>query len=79
VVKNSRLESFFEAVTAIIGKAIRKPDLEYVKLPDEQLRPVLLQLRKYGRRPSGNVGSTELWLHAVAGKGVTREHNPNFL
>lgn len=34
----------YKEVTAIIGKAINKPDLEYVKLPDEQLRPVLLQL-----------------------------------
>jgi uncharacterized protein YbjT (DUF2867 family) len=30
--------------TAIIGKAIDKPDLEYLQLPDEQLRPALLQL-----------------------------------
>ena len=34
----------YTEVTAIIAKAINKPDLEYVKLPDEQLRPVLLQL-----------------------------------
>ncbi len=30
--------------TAIIGKAINKPDLQYVQLPDVQLRPILLQL-----------------------------------
>ncbi len=30
--------------TAIIGKAIEKPDLEYLQLPDEQLRPALQQL-----------------------------------
>lgn len=34
----------YNEATAIIGKAINKPDLDYVKLPDEQLRPVLLQL-----------------------------------
>lgn len=28
---------------SIIGKAIAKPDLEYVQLPDEQLRPALMQ------------------------------------
>jgi uncharacterized protein YbjT (DUF2867 family) len=35
--------------TGIIGKAINKPDLQYVQLPDEQVRPVLLQL---GMSPS---------------------------
>ena len=30
-------------VCAIIGKAIAKPNLEYVQLPDEQLRPALMQ------------------------------------
>jgi len=34
----------YNEVTATIARAIKKPDLEYVKLPDEQLRPVLLQL-----------------------------------
>ena len=34
----------YKEVTAIIARSINKPDLEYVKLPDEQLRPVLLQL-----------------------------------
>jgi uncharacterized protein YbjT (DUF2867 family) len=34
----------YNEVTAIIAKAINKPDLAYVKLPDEQLRPLLLQL-----------------------------------
>jgi uncharacterized protein YbjT (DUF2867 family) len=30
--------------TAIIGRAIGKPDLEYVQLPDEQVRTALLQM-----------------------------------
>jgi uncharacterized protein YbjT (DUF2867 family) len=30
---------------AVIGKAIGKPGLEYVQLPDEQLRPALIQFR----------------------------------
>jgi uncharacterized protein YbjT (DUF2867 family) len=34
----------YKEVTAIIAAAINKTDLEYVKLPDEQLRPVLLQM-----------------------------------
>jgi uncharacterized protein YbjT (DUF2867 family) len=33
----------YTEATAIIGKAIGKPDLEYVQLPDEQLRPALIQ------------------------------------
>lgn len=34
----------YNEVTAIIGKAINKPDLQYVALPDEQIRPALLQM-----------------------------------
>src|SRR6476646_8447650 len=30
--------------TAIIGKAIQKPDLQYVQLPNEQLLPVFIQM-----------------------------------
>lgn len=33
-----------DEVTTIIGKAIAKPDLAYVRLADEQVRPVLSQL-----------------------------------
>src|SRR5579872_524734 len=38
----------YNEVTAIIGKAIHKPDLQYIQLPDEQIRPVLLQLGMSG-------------------------------
>jgi uncharacterized protein YbjT (DUF2867 family) len=31
-------------VNAIIGKAVGKPDIRYVQLPDAQLRPALLQM-----------------------------------
>jgi uncharacterized protein YbjT (DUF2867 family) len=31
-------------VTAIIGKAIRRPNLAYTQLPDEQLRPAMTQM-----------------------------------
>jgi uncharacterized protein YbjT (DUF2867 family) len=31
-------------VTAVIGKAIEKPDLQYVQLPDEHIRPVFVQM-----------------------------------
>lgn len=33
----------YTEATAIIGKAIGKPNLEYVQLPDEQVRPALIQ------------------------------------
>lgn len=33
-----------EEVARIIGKAIEKPDLRYMQVPDEQLRPALMQL-----------------------------------
>jgi uncharacterized protein YbjT (DUF2867 family) len=35
--------SYVEATT-IIGKAIGKPDLKYVQLPDEQVRAAFLQM-----------------------------------
>jgi uncharacterized protein YbjT (DUF2867 family) len=34
----------YNEVAAIIGKAINKPDLQYVALPDEQLKPALVQM-----------------------------------
>jgi uncharacterized protein YbjT (DUF2867 family) len=34
----------FKEITGIIGKAISKPDLEYIQLPDEQLRPAFQQM-----------------------------------
>jgi uncharacterized protein YbjT (DUF2867 family) len=34
----------YAEVTAIIGKAIGKPDLRYMQLPDAQLKPALLQM-----------------------------------
>ena len=33
----------YTEVAAIIGKAIGKPDLKYMQLPDEQMRPALVQ------------------------------------
>jgi len=34
----------YTEVTAIIGKAIGKPDLKYMQVPDEQARPVFVQM-----------------------------------
>jgi uncharacterized protein YbjT (DUF2867 family) len=34
----------YDEVTAIIGKAIEKPELKYVQLPDEQMQPILVQM-----------------------------------
>jgi hypothetical protein len=34
----------YNEITAIIGKAIAKPDLRYMQVPDDQARPVLVQM-----------------------------------
>jgi uncharacterized protein YbjT (DUF2867 family) len=34
----------YNEITAIIGKAIAKPDLKYMQVPDDQARPVLVQM-----------------------------------
>jgi len=34
----------YTEVAAIIGKAINKPDLKYTQLPDEQIRPAMVQM-----------------------------------
>lgn len=34
----------YDEATSIIGKGINKPDLQYLQLPDEQIRPALLQM-----------------------------------
>jgi uncharacterized protein YbjT (DUF2867 family) len=34
----------YDEATTIIGKAIEKPDLKYVQLPDEQVRGAFLQM-----------------------------------
>jgi len=34
----------YTEVAAIIGKAINKPDLKYAQLPDEQIRPAMVQM-----------------------------------
>ena len=57
----------YNDVTAIIAKAINKPDLQYVKLPDEQFRPVLLQLGM-----SGNVADALLEMSASLNSGYMR-------
>ncbi|HKW75632.1 MAG TPA: NmrA family NAD(P)-binding protein [Terriglobales bacterium] len=34
----------YDEVTAIIAKAIEKPEIKYVQLPDEQMQPILVQM-----------------------------------
>jgi uncharacterized protein YbjT (DUF2867 family) len=34
----------YNEVTAIIAKAIEKPEIKYVQLPDEQMQPILVQM-----------------------------------
>lgn len=57
----------YNEITAIIGKAINKSDLQYVRLPDEQFRPVLLQLGM-----SENVADAILELSAGLNSGHLR-------
>ncbi|HEY6251079.1 MAG TPA: NAD(P)H-binding protein [Candidatus Angelobacter sp.] len=61
----------YNEITAIIGKAINKADLEYVRLPDEQVRPVLLQLGM-----SGNVADLLLELSTGLNSGHIRALEP---
>ncbi|HLJ25548.1 MAG TPA: NmrA family NAD(P)-binding protein [Candidatus Angelobacter sp.] len=57
----------YNEVTAIIGKAIHKPDLQYIQLPDEQIRPVLLQLGM-----SGNIADLLLEMSASLNSGYMK-------
>ena len=61
----------YNDITAIIGKAINKPDLQYVRLPNEQIRPVLLQLGM-----SGNVADMLLELSVALNSGHIRALEP---
>ncbi|HEX7288400.1 MAG TPA: NmrA family NAD(P)-binding protein [Candidatus Angelobacter sp.] len=61
----------YNDVTAIIGKAIEKPDLSYVQLPDEQLRPALQQLGL-----SANVTGLLLEMAAAINSGHVRALEP---
>ena len=53
--------------TAIIGKAIGKPDLQYLQLPDAQVRPALMQLGM-----SENTANLILELSAALNSGHVR-------
>lgn len=61
----------YNEITAVIAKAINKPDLQYVRLPDEIIRPVLLQLGM-----SGNVADLLLELSAGLNSGHLRALEP---
>jgi uncharacterized protein YbjT (DUF2867 family) len=61
----------YNEITAVIGKAINKRDLEYVRLPNEQIRPVLLQLGM-----SGNIADLILELSASLNSGHIRALEP---
>lgn len=61
----------YNDVTAIIGKAIGKPDLSYVQLPDEQLRPALQQMGL-----SANVAGLILEMSAAINAGHVRALEP---
>lgn len=61
----------YNEITAIIGKAINKTDLQYVRLPDEQIRPVLLQLGM-----SANIADLLLEMSASLNSGHMRSMEP---
>jgi uncharacterized protein YbjT (DUF2867 family) len=56
-----------DEATAIIGKAIEKPDLKYVQLPGEQMRPIFIQM---GMSP--NVASLILEMAEALNSGHMR-------
>jgi uncharacterized protein YbjT (DUF2867 family) len=61
----------YDEVTAIIGKAIDKPDLKYVQLPDEQMQPILVQM---GMSP--NIAGLILEMSAGLNSGHMRALEP---
>lgn len=61
----------YKEITEIIGKAIGKPDLEYIQLPDEQLRPALQQMGM-----SANVAGLLLEMSAALNAGYMRALEP---
>jgi uncharacterized protein YbjT (DUF2867 family) len=58
-------------VATIVGKAIGKPDLQYVQAGDEQLRPALMQMGM-----SRNVADLILELSAALNSGHVRALEP---
>jgi uncharacterized protein YbjT (DUF2867 family) len=61
----------YRDITAILAKALEKPDLSYVQLPDEQLRPALQQMGL-----SANVAGLILELSAAINSGHVRALEP---
>jgi uncharacterized protein YbjT (DUF2867 family) len=61
----------YREATAMIGKAINKPDLQYVMLPNEQVRPALLQMGM-----SGSVADLLLEMSASLNSGYMKALEP---
>jgi uncharacterized protein YbjT (DUF2867 family) len=57
--------------SAVIGKAIEKPDLQYVQMPDEQIRPVFIQM---GMSP--NIADLILEMAGALNSGYMRALEP---
>lgn len=57
----------YNEATAIIGKAIHKPDLQYAQLPNEQIRPALAQMGM-----SANVADLLLEMSASLNSGYMK-------
>jgi uncharacterized protein YbjT (DUF2867 family) len=61
----------YNEITAILAKALEKPDLSYIQLPDEQLRPALQQMGL-----SANIAGLILELSAAINSGHVRALEP---
>lgn len=57
----------YDEVASIIGKAVEKPELKYVQLPDEQMQPILVQM---GMSP--NMAALLLEMSAALNSGHMR-------
>jgi len=57
--------------TSIIGRAIDKPDLEYVQLPDEQIQPIFVQMGM-----SSNMAELILEMARALNSGHMRPQEP---
>lgn len=61
----------YTEVAGVIGKAIGKPDLKYTQLPDEQIRPAMVQMGM-----SGQVAGLILEMAAALNSGYMRALEP---
>ena len=71
-----------DEVTAIIGQAIEKSDLQYFQLPGEQMQPIFIQLgmsSERGKPDPGDGRRLELRAYARSGTPNNREQDDDIL